>query len=305
MPVVESSAPLARVFRAHARVGVRTPPDLQDLERVLARAVVAARSRWPEVEVPEERFVQHLAERIDPAKAGAPLEEALEELSLPELYLTCACASEVPEAIEEFERSYLAMLPAQLGSLRASPPELQEICQKVRVHLLVRTEESGIRVGGYAGRGTLMSWVRVGAIRQALKERGKNDLAVQDDALVGENAMPEPGLDPELDLIRRRYQVEFKQAVAAGFAALAPEARYLLRLHFVDRLSTTELAGLFRVNQSTISRRLTAARGDVYDATKRDLQDRLGLSSRDFRSLLAVLDSQLDLSISRLLLEQE
>jgi transcriptional regulator with XRE-family HTH domain len=62
-----------------------------------------------------------------------------------------------------------------------------------------------------------------------------------------------------------------------------------------------ELATLFRVSQPTISRWLKSTRETVYQETRRHLQARLGLSPRDFQSFLALLDSQLELSISQLL----
>src|SRR4051794_26194157 len=107
-------------------------------------------------------------------------------------------------------------------------------------------------------------------------------------------ALPSPGPDAELDLIKHRYRREFRDAVRETFAALPSEQRHLLRLHFVDRLSTIEMGMVFRKNQSTVSRWLKSVRQEVYVETKRRLQARLGLSSREFASLLAVIDSQLD-----------
>jgi hypothetical protein len=46
---------------------------------------------------------------------------------------------------------------------------------------------------------------------------------------------------------------------------------------------------------------MKSARETVYMETRRHLQARLGLSQRDFQSFLALLDSQLELSISQLL----
>lgn len=67
-------------------------------------------------------------------------------------------------------------------------------------------------------------------------------------------ALPAPGIDAELDLIKQRHQKEFRQALREAFSALTSDERHLLRLYFVDRLSTTELGALLRVNQSTVSR---------------------------------------------------
>jgi RNA polymerase sigma-70 factor len=60
---------------------------------------------------------------------------------------------------------------------------------------------------------------------------------------------------------------------------------------------------LFRVNQSTVSRWLKSARQAIYEETRRRLQERLNLSSQEFESLLAVIDSQLEVSFSQILKE--
>ena len=113
---------------------------------------------------------------------------------------------------------------------------------------------------------------------------------------------PEP--DAELELIRWHHGREFRQALREACASLSSEQRHLLRLHFSDRLSTTEMAQVFLVNQSTVSRWLKSVRQAVYEETKRCLKERLRLSSHEFSSLLASLDSQLDLSLSQLLKEE-
>jgi RNA polymerase sigma-70 factor len=118
-------------------------------------------------------------------------------------------------------------------------------------------------------------------------------------------ALPAPGVDPELELIRRRHHTDFRQAMREAFSSLSADERHLLRLYFVDQLSTYELGALFRVNQATISRKLKSARQTVYEETRRHLQARLGLSTQGFESFLAVLDSQLELSISQLLGEED
>ena len=113
--------------------------------------------------------------------------------------------------------------------------------------------------------------------------------------------LPAPESSMELDLIKRRYRREFHQAVREAFAALSSNQRHLLQLHFVDGLSMTEMGTLYRVNQSSISRWLRDARQSVYEGTKNLLKERLRISSGEFESLLAAVESQLDLSLSELL----
>ncbi|WP_343073288.1 sigma-70 family RNA polymerase sigma factor [Pyxidicoccus fallax] len=252
-----------------------------------------------------ELFVRHLAERLPEVSPGSPLAPVLESLSLAELYLACACAQGLPLATRLFETHYLAKLPGMLGYLKQPSAALDDICQLTRVKLLVRTPESGPRINDYTGRGALMSWVRVTAVRIALKLQAADKPEPEEDVAELIEALPAPGRDAELDLIRQRHQAELRQAIRDAFSALSSDERHLLRLYFVDKLSTTELGALLRVNQSTVSRWLKSARQTVHDETRRHLRARLNLSAAGFQSFLDVLDSQLDLSISQLFGEED
>src|SRR4051812_5577250 len=118
--------PLAPVFLAHVKVRAAWP-EAPELERLLLRACDEARAAWPGLPLSDARFVQHLAERLPPPPAGGSLESALEKLSLGELYLACACAEGVPEAIQALEQEYLAKLPRQLAHLRAPDDLIDEV----------------------------------------------------------------------------------------------------------------------------------------------------------------------------------
>jgi RNA polymerase sigma-70 factor (ECF subfamily) len=296
---------LAATFLAHARGGFALPADVALLDRQLARAWEAARTQWPTVAVPAELFVRHVAERLPEASPGSPVGPLIEQLSLAELYLACACMHGLPGAIAAFERHYLVKLPAMLGYLRQPAASIDDICQMTRVRLLVSTPEGSPRINDYMGRGALLSWVRVTAVRIALKEGTADKPASNESVEDVIEALPAPEIDAELDLIRRRHHTEFRQALHEAFSALSADDRHLLRLYLLDRLSTPELGTLFRVNQSTISRWLKSVRQTIFDETRRRLQARLGLSARDFQSFLAILDSQIDLSISQIFGEED
>ncbi|WP_343213426.1 sigma-70 family RNA polymerase sigma factor [Archangium violaceum] len=292
---------LAATFLAHAKVRFIPPEASAELDGLLLRAWETARERWPAVELPAEAFVTHLAERLPEASPDSPIEPLLAQLSLAELYLACACLRGAPAAIELFDRNYLAKLPGLLRGPKQPEAMIDDICQLARVKLLVPTPEGAPKIAEYTGRGALLSWVRVITVRIAIKLQAAQKPAPDQDSDPELEQIPTPGGDAELELIKRRYQTDFRQAVREAFSELSADDRHLLRLYFVDQLSMYELASLFRVNQSTVSRWLKSARQEVYEETRRRLQERLGLSTRDFKSFLAVLDSQLELNISQLL----
>lgn len=299
---MEPPAELAATFLAHAQGRVAPPSDTLELGHLLGHALEEARTRWPSVNLSTERFLRHLAERLPKGSTDEPATQVVERLCLVELYLTCACTDELPAAIETFERDYLGRLPGLLGYLKQPASTIDEVCQRVRVDLLVRPVSGGrLRIGEYAGRGMLLSWLKSTAARIAIKLLNANKPAPEqeeEEKLL--KGLPEPGHDLEMKLIKQHHYGEFRRALLDAFSELSSDQRHLLRLYCVDGLSTTELGSLFRVNQSTASRWLKDAREEIYEGTKRRLQERLGLSSRDFKSFMAVLDSQLDMSISQI-----
>ncbi|HZI08272.1 MAG TPA: sigma-70 family RNA polymerase sigma factor [Archangium sp.] len=279
--------------------------DTAALEQLLVHAWESSRAQWPGVALPPEPFVTHLAQRLPEAGPDSPIASLLEQLSLEELYLACACMRGIAPAIEHFERNYLAPLPALLRGPKQPDALIDDVCQLARVKLLVPTPEGSPKISEYTGRGALMSWVRVTAVRIAIKLQAVEKPAPEQDSDAIYEATPAPGVDPEWDYIKRRHHTDFRHAVREAFSVLSADERLLLRLYFVDQLRMSALAALFRVNQSTISRWLATARQTIYEETQRRLQARLGLSHRDFKSFLAVLDSQLELGISQLLKEED
>ncbi|WP_232293804.1 sigma-70 family RNA polymerase sigma factor [Stigmatella aurantiaca] len=268
---------------------------------MLRRTWDNARAAWPGVDLPAEVFVRHLSMRLSSQELGGPLALLLEHLVLADLYIACACVNGVAGAIEALEQHYLGKLPHALAYLRLPEQILDEVCQSVRIHLLVGTAESRPRLGEYTGRGALLSWIRVIAVRMALKQGGVGREAPEENVMTLIEAFSEPSSNAEIDLIKRRYRKEFRQAVRDAFSALSDDQRHLLRLHFIDRLSTIEMGPLFQVNQSTISRWIKSARQTVYEGTKSRLQERLRLSTREFESLLAEIESQMDVGLSQVL----
>ena len=294
---------LVKTFLAHAKRHVRPPTEAETaaLEVLLVRAWEDARAKWPAVELPIKSFVIHLAERLPEAEPDSPIATRLARLSLTELYLTCACLHGLAPAHEAFERDYLEQLQGNLRRSQQSAALLDEVRQLARVKLLVSTPDSAPKIGEYLGQGKLQSWVVItaGRIANKLQAAEKPTTGSDSDELL--KSLPGQGMDPLMNVMKRRHQAEFRQAVHDACSRLSVEQRLLLRLHFADGLSTHELARHYRVNQSTISRKLQSARQHVYEETRSQLQERLGLSTPGFKSFLALVNSQLDLSISQIL----
>jgi len=242
------------------------------------------RARWPQLDVSLQRLADALGD------------EPPESLHAEDFYLAVACASGVRGAVEAFEQHFLGAGPltAALRRIDPAPAFLDEVRQAVREKLFVPPPG---KIAEYTGKGALVAWTRVVAIRAALDLRPKH----REKALENSEGEKAAERDPELRFLQQKYGKQFEQAIAAALAKLDDEQSNLLRLSIVDGLGTQQLAALFRVDRSTIKRRMADVRAALLDHTRTALVEKLGLRPDSFESLARLLTSQLHLSVARLL----
>jgi RNA polymerase sigma-70 factor (ECF subfamily) len=258
-----------------------------------AELLRACRAAWPGLALGDERFAEHVARhRPD----GAPAAGWLSTECAADLFLACACATGVPGAVERFEQAFLSRVPAFLARQRASPELVDEVKQALRERLLVATGGAPPRIAEYSGRGALGRWLQVATVRTAINLRAAR--RAHDPSGAAELAAAG---DLELDHIKERYRQPLTDALQAAIAHLTSEQRNLLRLHFLDGATLDQLADSFKVHRATIARQLAAARESIVDEARRTLERSLRLTADEFDSLLGLLRSQLDLSVTRLL----
>ncbi|MBI5481701.1 MAG: transcriptional regulator, partial [Deltaproteobacteria bacterium] len=114
-------------------------------------------------------------------------------------------------------------------------------------------------------------------------------------------ALRSPAPDPEVDYLKTRYGEEFRAAFRATLGALSQDERNLLKLHYLDGLNIDEIGVAYRVHRATVARWLAQARERILGETRRRLAERLDAGSKDVDSVLALVRSQLDISIYNVL----
>jgi RNA polymerase sigma-70 factor (ECF subfamily) len=286
----------AAVFCAQLPDAGANEPALQALDAQLNACLAAAREVWPDLAVDPELFVSYLAERV-PKEERAP--DALAAMYVADLYLAYGCLQGVPRALALFEQSYLVPLAVILGQIDRSPVFVDDVRQLVRDKLFVPDGGSPAKIASYSGKGSLQGWVAVTAQRLALSlRRGVARKQRREEALA--DALPMGG-DPEIDYLKVRYRAEFREAFGAAIASLNDRQRMLLRLHLVDRLSHDKIGDIYHVNQSTVTRWIGAAREAILRETRQALARKISVDTAEFNSLVALIGSQLDVSLVRLL----
>jgi len=260
-----------------------------------ARIGAAGRAAWPDVAVSDDAIARRLHERLQ-ADPGT----RLEELHDADVYLALGLAAGDRAALACFEKHLVPHVDAALRRLRLGSGTADEVKQALRVDLL--TGEAP-KIGDYQGRGELAAWLRISATRKALKLVKRAEREETLDELLLDH-WPDATPDPENKHLRSTYTAELKRAIREAFAALEVRQRNLLRQHILDELTIDDLARLYRVHRATCARWLADARADLGKGTRKRLISALGVPGKDVDSLLRFLDSDIELSISRILLSR-
>lgn len=251
---------------------------------------------WPDFTLPVEDFVLYLSGHMRGPAPEKTWDERLQEIHAVDLFLAAACMRQDPVALKVFDRVYLRRVSGWLSSFD-NLTLIDEVRQVLRVRMLVGEDAQGGKLRDYAGRGSLLNWLRTAAFRIALNQREGSTYLESEPARSQLEGGFLTGQDPELAYIKARYLTEFKDALRTAFATLSTEARNLLRMNIVGGLSTRQIAAMMNMSQPTVARRLAEAREDVRAETCRLLSNLLRISKSEFESLAMLVQSQLDISL--------
>jgi RNA polymerase sigma-70 factor (ECF subfamily) len=287
---VGTARPLSAAFLSAC--APETPdPGRADLEEVLAAASAQARATWTHVDAGDERFAAFLGGRVP---AGE-----LETARVGDLWAACACGTGDGRAIAEVEARYFPDVDAALGKMGLSADRIGEVKQGLRRLLFVGDPAAGTapRITEYRGTGELRAWLRVTAMRAALKLiRKENRETPTDDALLEARAQQD---DPELAYMKAAYRASFKVAFQEALDSLHARERLLLKQQIVDGLGIDELGALYDVHRATAARWVQSAREKLLLRTRRTFMLNARISSDECESIMRMVRSQLDMSLQR------
>lgn len=254
------------------------------------------RAAWPAVGTTEQAFLERLRTR---QSAGASLPQAEH---VKDAFLAFACELGDPLAIAAFDRDYLARVPAMVGRVDGSQALAEEVQQILRARLLVG--DGAPKISGYAGRGSLLGWLKVAAVRCTLELlRARKSERSDDVEAEAERAAALVSRDPELDYLREKYAADFRTAFTEALRDLDKQQRTVLSLYLADGLNIASIGSLYSVHRATVARWIAETREHLFSDTRRRLHERLNISETEFQSIVRLVQSQLDVSVRRLLQE--
>jgi RNA polymerase sigma-70 factor (ECF subfamily) len=284
---------LVDVFRAVAPAELASRSD-DELARAIESWIAAARQAWERVPLDEQVFVEHVAARL----GGA---DALDVVFAADLWLACACARGEPAACAIFDATFVEPLDPVLAAAGLSPDQRDEVKQELRRKLLTADGDRP-RIADFSGRADLRMWVRTAAVRAGIDLlRARRDVALDEDELA---ALPAIADDPELVHLKSVYREQLRDAVVTAIGQLEARERLLLKYHYIDGLSVDKVGAVYGVHRATAARWIGAARDALAAKAQRVLIATLRVTPSELRSIARLVESQLDVSIRRLLDDQ-
>jgi len=266
-----------------------SPDELHDLAAV-------GRAAWPDLQLDEAAFTRQLQLRLETV---SDRQAALSKLRPDDLYLACACAEGNQAAIVAFEKRFAKVIDRAVGRFARTSDRRDELKQLLRERLFVAPPGGQPRIASYTGQGFLENWLRVAAVRAFVNaDRGKKPAGSSDEETLSVLA---DGHDLELGFLKGHYRSAFRSAFARAIEALPPSDRLVLKLTVLQRLSCDEVAKSLGIHRATAARRSARARQQLVDGTRQELARTLRIDDVELASLLQLVESNLDLSISRLL----
>ncbi len=264
----------------------------------LAHYVTSARAAWPGLAVDADALARYVAARArGPGPGGLPpLAHAAD------MCLAFACAHRVPGAVEAFHAAYDRVIARVLSRRRAQADVADDAAQTVHERLLVAPPGALPKIAEYAGAGALKSWVSTTAATTVLMmHRAAARRREDGEAQEGPGAPVAATPQPDLAYMKARYKSELEEAIVAALAGLGDRERTLLRLHLGEHVSIDRIGAMYNVDRSTAARWLTAARASLIAAARGEAQGRLRLGESECDSIAALVQSELHVSIARLL----
>ncbi len=266
---------------------------LPGFELALQGAVQAGKQAWKGLQLEDGAAEAWFCARLD--RGEDPL-AALDNLRTKELTITCMCSQGSSSAIAALEHTYFRGVTHSLRRMNTNIDVVDETTQLLRYRLFVAEPGREPKISTYSGRGDLGRWLCMVAFREALQliKKSKREASVHEGLLA---ALPNAAQDLEIDYLKRHYHAHLKTAIQEAAGLLNETERYLLQLHYSERLGIDGIAKILRVHRSTAARRVSAARHSLLVQLKRTLLHNLQVRSSEVMSIMHLLSSRLDVSL--------
>jgi len=224
------------------------------------------------LEVTAQTFAEHLrciAERY----LGSTLSEDLlidfvKSLHTNELLLALSCAKGTEAGWQRFVTLYRKYLSDLCRHLLGRSRDLEELGESLWIDLFLLDRSGQSRIASYDGRSSLTTWLRVVVSNRVINERHRRSAATGNLEVIPEPADPRAHAEVEDLVARHRYKSIVLSAFRCALSILSERETLLVLMRYDQGLQLGEIARMFSVHQSTITRQL----GRIIDRLRADVK---------------------------------
>ncbi len=218
------------------------------------------------------------------------------DASVGDLTLVWAALEGRATALAEVDRLIEGLSKRAAG--RAIEPA--ELAQRVRTRLLVAARGAEARLGTYDGRGRFKSWLWTAVKLELLQAtRGAGQAPAEELDALTHLATSDPS--PEARARSKKDSRLVSKSLQVALEALDAKERTLLRMRFVDGVSTEELGRAFSVHRTTAQRWIEAAQARLLAAMRVHLGREARLEADDVDALVNDVAQSISLRLSQVL----
>lgn len=253
----------------------------------VARLWAIGKDAWPALELSLIEFGGF----VSAERSHQPMPDEL----VADLYLAAACAQDVPGALQAFRTRMFPAVAQATKTYDPSVPFAEEVFQRVSEAMFVGGPDGQPKIFHYEGDGPLARFIGTAARRIALRMATTSSRFKGEEALVDHLSRMHT---QETTFLKQQHRDLFNRALAIAVRQLSDRQRLILRLNLTERVSTTRIAAMYKVNQSTISRWVKEAARTIFAKVKELVCDELDIDTRELESLLLLVRSQIEINIS-------
>lgn len=240
-----------------------------------------------------EAFAAHLATlEIEATTAGAA----------EELAFAWACGHGQAGALRAFEEHLVPAAQRAVGRVDADPGFVDEAVQRLRTRLLLPRGDQPPRMLTFRGRGPLLGWVSVAAVRTALgmlRERQRDTR--RDEVLWSEAVLFPTGIGPDLQHLKDRYAPLLAERLRTACGELDERDRAVLRLYFAEGLNIDKIGTVYGVHRSTVARWIARTKATLGERLHALMREDRSIPTEELSSIHQLVRSQLEISLGGLL----
>ncbi len=267
--------------------------ELTTLSEALHDASASAQRAWPQVQVSDDLFREHVRRCLLHLQAGRVVNPRIKQLHLADLYLACAVLSGSAEATQVFDTQFLSKLGTHIPARLRTGRWADEIVQEVRIKLLVHHPEQPSKLSSYYGQSPLRGWIPkvVRSTAIDVERRDGAPSSALSASLIARARLVNPDWERALD--KAEHQELLRQTLRKTLDQRSAAERVLLDRYFRADHTLAQIATELGEHRSSTKRRLDALLAQLRTDVEAALRTKLPLTESELLSFLRILISQI------------